>query len=570
MRVKEATVTKVGMLSGLTKQKLLSDFSVQHSLSLQIGSTSDKPTSAMDIRIADISAPCRPPLPEDDEPSPSPNLERTGLSVEFELLLKQLVNLHLSEVAQGTQQTSQYFTADPSGFSSYGERETSKSSRARSRGSLYSLDAEQILYAWQESDLSAAVHEEVKKPQRTWTFDILLALVFLVDIVLLCIEQQLEGLDLAGDLNLADFDGVVQPPSQWWKNWRGLFAACHFLVSLIYVLDVVAQLRFLGCKFWKLIGSYADLFAAISGIAYMVLSFFPVHNVWMHLCNVGRLARAFRLVDVISNLPSLHLLSKCLLASRFMLFWAFILLALFQAAGGMFLSNLSMDFVRDPTADVNARREVFRYYGTFSRSFLTMFEVLFANWGPPCRVLVDNISQWYTLFFLIFRCVFGFAILNVLNAVFVNQTLRTASGDEELAFKQRQRDLKNYQNKVQTLFRNIDASGDGAISKEEFSKLVESPMLQFWMGQLELEYHDLMSLFEFLDPGDGQITLQSLMEGAFRLRGGAKALDIWRMETKLELLFAEILAKVDGEKGGDLTPIFQRSGFHSLKTSTYS
>ena len=43
---------------------------------------------------------------------------------------------------------------------------------------------------------------------------------------------------------------------------------------------------------------------------------------------------------------------------------------------------------------------------------------------------------------------------------------------------------------VQMLFRNIDTSGDGAISKDEFSKLVESPMLQFWMGQLELEYHD--------------------------------------------------------------------------------
>ena len=39
-------------------------------------------------------------------------------------------------------------------------------------------------------------------------------------------------------------------------------------------------------------------------------------------------------------------------------------------------SNLSMDFVRDPTADVNARREVFRYYGTFSRSFLTMFATI--------------------------------------------------------------------------------------------------------------------------------------------------------------------------------------------------
>ena len=36
----------------------------------------------------------------------------------------------------------------------------------------------------------------------------------------------------------------------------------------------------------------------------------------------------------------------------------------------------------------------------------------------------------------------------------------------------------------------------------------------------------------------------SCEEGAFRLRGGAKALDIWRVETKLELLFAEIFAKV--------------------------
>ena len=60
----------------------------------------------------DISAPCQPaPLDGDGSPSPSKNLERTGLSLEFELLLEQLVNLHLSEVAQGTQQTSQYFTA---------------------------------------------------------------------------------------------------------------------------------------------------------------------------------------------------------------------------------------------------------------------------------------------------------------------------------------------------------------------------------------------------------------------------------------------------------------------------
>jgi len=90
---------------------------------------------------------------------------------------------------------------------------------------------------------------------------------------------------------------------------------------------------------------------------------------------------------------------------------------------------------------------------------------------------------------------------------------------------------------------------------EEFSKLVKSPKLKFWMSQLELEYHDLLSLFEFLDNGDGEITLTEFIEGAARLRGGAKALDIWRMETKLEVLFEEVLnilkvLKVQHNKAG--------------------
>ena len=31
-------------------------------------------------------------------------------------------------------------------------------------------------------------------------------------------------------------------------------------------------------------------------------------------------------------------------------------------------------------------------------------EVFFANWGPPCRVLVENVSEWFSIFFLIYRC----------------------------------------------------------------------------------------------------------------------------------------------------------------------
>mmetsp|Transcript_71626 Transcript_71626/g.167721 ORF Transcript_71626/g.167721 Transcript_71626/m.167721 type:complete len:295 (+) Transcript_71626:2-886(+) len=279
-----------------------------------------------------------------------------------------------------------------------------------------------------------------------------------------------------------------------------------------------------------------------------------------------------------SVLASLQLLIKCIAASTNMLFWSFCLLTFVQCVAGMVASTLCREFISNANGDPQLREEVFRYYGTFSRTFLTMFEILFANWSPPCRVLVENISEWFSIFFLLYRCVLGFAVLNVVNAVFVQQTMKTASSDEELAFKQKERDTNLYTRKVKKLFQTMDSSGDGTINREEFAKLVNSPMLKFWMSQLELEYHDLLSLFEFLDNGDGQITLSEFIEGASRLRGNAKALDIWRIETKVEVLFEEcltLLYRISPELAVDtrainIQDIFDNSAFRHIQSTAQS
>ncbi|CAE7250780.1 CACNA1A [Symbiodinium natans] len=272
----------------------------------------------------------------------------------------------------------------------------------------------------------------------------------------------------------------------------------------------------------------------------------PVNFDFFRLLRVAKLLRVLRMFSVAVGHAPLQLLVKCLEASRGMLFWSFCLLTLLQLLAGVVVSMLASSYLLDDEGDAVMKEEVFRYYGTFTRTFLTMFEIMFANWGPACRVLVDNISEWFSVFFLLYRCVFGFAVLNVVNSVFVQQTMKTATSDEELAFKQKEKDIAVYNRKVRKLFQTIDASGDGAINLEEFEKLVKSPKLKFWMSQLELEYHDLLSLFEFLDNGDGQITLAEFIEGAGRLRGGAKALDIWRMETKIEVLFEEVFKMLPG------------------------
>ena len=183
-------------------------------------------------------------------------------------------------------------------------------------------------------------------------------------------------------------------------------------------------------------------------------------------------------------------------------------------------------------------------------------------------MLVEDISEWFSLFFLLYRCVFGFSILNVVNAVFVQQTMKTANSDEEIAFKQKERELAVYGRRVKALFQTVDESGDGSINYDEFSKLVQSPKLKFWMSQLELEYHDLLSLFEFLDNGDGKITLTEFVEGAQRLKGNAKALDIWRMETKLEVLFQEVLHAISDGQVASVQHVFGNSSFKRIQMTS--
>ncbi|CAE8628489.1 unnamed protein product, partial [Polarella glacialis] len=220
---------------------------------------------------------------------------------------------------------------------------------------------------------------------------------------------------------------------------------------------------------------------------------------------------------------------------------SFAILVFIQCIAGMIISSLTRDFLNDADADLAIRKEVFKYYGTFSRTFLTMFEILFANWAPACRILVDNVNEWFSAFFLVYRCLVGFAVVNVVSAVCVQQTMKTAALDAEHAFKQKQKDQIKYTQKVKKLFQSVDVSGDGNISFDEFSLLVASPKLKFWVAQLELDYPDLVRLFEMLDDGTGQISMDNFIEGASRLKNAAKMIDIWRLETKIQQILSKAI-----------------------------
>ncbi|CAK9066434.1 unnamed protein product [Durusdinium trenchii] len=167
-------------------------------------------------------------------------------------------------------------------------------------------------------------------------------------------------------------------------------------------------------------------------------------------------------------------------------------------------------------------------------------EVLFANWAPAARVLIDNVSEWYSLAFIVYRCFVGFAVLNVVNAVFVQSTMKVAHADDEIVAHEKAKSQEAYRRRVSKLFWEADISGDGFIDFSEFKRLLEHPQLQVWLYQLEIETGDLEGLFRLLDDGDGEISLEEFEAGVMKLKGFARAFDLNKLQRQVRKMNAKM------------------------------
>eukprot|EP00440_Ansanella_granifera_P025226 gb/GFBE01027400.1/.p1 GENE.gb/GFBE01027400.1/~~gb/GFBE01027400.1/.p1 ORF type:complete len:595 (+),score=126.85 gb/GFBE01027400.1/:1-1785(+) len=409
------------------------------------------------------------------------------------------------------------------------------------RAELQLTDGEQRDSAGQPA---TTLYDKVDAFLHSHTFETILILLLSANIIFMAVQMQIEGLITGYQVSFYN-DPTI--PEKNWNTVRRTLNAIDVSFTVLFAMDVVFRVAFLRLRFFSVLMNWIDFIVVVASV---VSEFFNDEGgnvpVALRLLRLGKLTRTFRIVTMSQVLDSLQLLLKCLSSSVKMLFWTMCVLAFIQLVGGLMLANLTKWYIEDESKPSEMRQEVFKFYGTFSRTFLTMFEILFANWSPACRVLVENISEYYGLVFLVYRCIIGFAVLNVVSAVFVQQTMKIASTDEDLMFKRKAREQQSFLQMLQRLFKEIDASHDGYISFDEFQHLLDTPKLKFWMSQLEIDYHDLVGLFELLDDGDGRLSLQEFSEGISRLKGNARSIDVWRLETKVEALLAKVLKSTTG------------------------
>jgi len=343
--------------------------------------------------------------------------------------------------------------------------------------------------------------------------------------LMLALESQYKGIDNGWKLG---YPGSTSKASEAWPGADDFFWACEWVFGILFTFELLLKMVFLNTKFCLDAWNVIDAIIVFGWFMTIMATFpMPIDPMVLRLARLARLLRLLRLIRKINLFDSLYLMTTAMRGSTAVLLWSVILLALVQMMLALFLQSVLEVYILDESKSEAARLQVFRFYGSFARTMLTMFEMTLGNWMPPCRALVENVSEWWMLFSLAHKLIIGFSVVSVITAVFIQETFKVATIDDRIMIMSKERASKTHSQKIHALFQHADSNGDGHIDINEFQTVLASSELKSWLAAMELDVSDAVQLFALLDKdGDGEIDSEELVEGVSRLRGAARHYDL--------------------------------------------
>jgi len=360
-------------------------------------------------------------------------------------------------------------------------------------------------------------------------FELVFACLILINACIFALEVQISGWDKGvsyGYLERAQTYGNKAP----WNRVIDVFEVMATLIGVAFSVEVCVKILGMGPR--RFASDWWNWFDSMVVIGWLLEDAggsldLPLNARALRSFRLLRILRVLRLLRTIQLFDSLYLLNAALKRSIAVLTWSLVYLGVVQLSLALMLSELiHAVYLENQSFPHEEREQVFVYFGTFSRATLTMFEMTLANWPPVCRVMTQNVSEWWVLFALVHKLVLGFAVIGIINGVVMQETFKAAAQDKNVMVRDRQRQLENVSNRLRRLFDVADLEKDGYITVNEFVKMCETPELGIWLSSIGLSTNDAVKVFHLMDNGCGFLSADELVEGVQRFRGFASGIDL--------------------------------------------
>jgi hypothetical protein len=162
-----------------------------------------------------------------------------------------------------------------------------------------------------------------------------------------------------------------------------------------------------------------------------------------------------------------------------------------------------------------------------------MFEMTFTGrWGIYARIILEEVNLGFAVILLPYVVLVNFAVMKVISALFLKQTLDVAAQDEANKLADKQREHVRIAKEIGGFFEVADSSGDGSVSLVEFEEMLKHPNIAQHFSDLDLQADEADALFGVLAASDGEADFHEFVGSrqptkGLAQKGVAMIFEIW-------------------------------------------
>jgi len=374
-------------------------------------------------------------------------------------------------------------------------------------------------------------------------FEMVFGLMILLNTVHMCVEAEYLGWEVGHLLGFEEM-GTTQASTEGGDH---VFKIIELIFGAVFSFEVLVKMAALRCRFinsaWNVFDTVLIVLAWLTMFSNLEL---PVNPMLLRLLRLAKLLRLLRGLTAFEVCDDLQLMVRALQSGAPVLIWVVFLLGPAIACVALGMNYTLSEFIADDSKPMMDRIECYKYFGTFTKAMLSMFEVTFGNWVPICRFLHAKVDERFAIFFMCYQMGMGIACLRIIYGVFLHVTFRCATADEDLMIAQRFREEKRFAKQINDLFNKFDSSGDGSLSKDEFHEIAEDIRVKTLLSAMDLDIQQADLIFQLSCPdGKDELTAQEMVEGFSRLKGFARSTSVQELlhrEEKAQMCIDKLMS----------------------------